>query len=200
MFASDANEGEAAETRDWVSLLDCLAQLDGRIRLIVDRDGRIVARPRRAAALLSRVLGAGPVTSVARGDERRRNAGPRALAERLLKVRGEETEIVLLGREDGGSPVVARACAIDDRHVCILFIVPGAERSGRIDELASLFGLTTCEAQIVLDLFQGKSPQAIAAGRGNSIHTIRAHIRQCHQKIGANTREEMLSRIAAICL
>ena len=52
----------------------------------------------------------------------------------------------------------------------------------------------------MLDLIEERSPQAIADRRGNSIHTIRARIRQCHQKMGARTREEMLSRIACICL
>ncbi|QIQ85683.1 helix-turn-helix transcriptional regulator [Erythrobacter sp.] len=199
MFASNASEEAAARKPDWDTLLDCLVQLDGRIRLIVDRDGGIVARPRRAALPLGSLLGASHVTSTARCEKGARIAGPRALAERLLAVRGEETEVVLLGREDGGAPVVARACAIDERHVCILFIAPCDERPGRIDELGALFGLTACEAQVVLDLFHGRSPQAIADRRGNSIHTIRAHIRQCHQKIGAKTREEMLSRIAGIC-
>jgi DNA-binding CsgD family transcriptional regulator len=65
--------------------------------------------------------------------------------------------------------------------------------------LQALFALTPSEAQIVVDLMQGLAPQTIAQNRRNSIHTIRAHIRQCHQKIGVNNREELLSRIYIAC-
>jgi len=204
MSASEAIDrepaGKAAGEPGIVAFLDCLAQLDGRIRLVVDRDGMIVARPRLASSFLGNMIGDNQPASRGNGGVASRIAAAPRLAERLLRVRGDETEIAMLESADGGGPIIVRASAIDDRHVCILFLMASAKRSGRIEELGSLFGLTACEAQVVLDMIEGRSPAAIADRRGNSIHTIRAHIRQCHQKIGAKTREEMLSRIARICL
>ena len=67
-------------------------------------------------------------------------------------------------------------------------------------ELANLkevFGLTTAEASIVYDLFLGHTPQQISEAHDNSIHTIRAHIRRCYDKLGITCREELWRKLNA---
>ena len=121
MFAREALDGEisgaSAGEPGLVAFLDCLAELDGRIRLILDREGTIVAGPRDAASLLGPMVGAETLSSTGK------DAGPchitafPRLAERLLKVRGGQTEIAMLERADGGGPIILRASAIGERHV-----------------------------------------------------------------------------------
>lgn len=175
-------------------VFDALARLDGKVRVIVDRFGHVLAGP---GGVLSR--------SEHHGKQdvprlRRQAAAGGGATARLLAVRGEETEIAVFDSDQGNGPILVRAAAVDDDHVCLVLTVPGRNGSPPIRELQSLFGLTDCEARIVMDLMDGCAPQTIAERRSNSIHTIRAHIRECHRKIGVNTREELFSRVASLCL
>jgi DNA-binding CsgD family transcriptional regulator len=192
MISTDRTVASQGPVPDLGRVLDCLARLDGKARVIVDRRGTVKAGS-------ANTLGAAD-----RGDLPLRFDGGGSAAmgtvARLLAVRGEETELAVMEVAPGGQTVVVRAAAIDAEHVCLVLATHGQHGSLRVAELQKLFGLTASEAGIVKDLMEGCAPQAIAARRRNSIHTIRAHIRQCHQKIGVKTREELFSRVAILCL
>lgn len=194
--ADDAADARSQIGPDLVALLDCLVHLDGKVRIIVDRFGRIVARPRVVSGI-PETLSFAPMDTDLRPGNKAPHSG---LAHKLLGVRAGETEVAILGARAQCDEIVIRASALDERHVCITFVVTGRIGANCGRELQQLFGLTSSEAHIVVDLMLGNAPQAIARNRGNSIHTVRAHIRQCHHKIGAKTREEMLSRVATLCL
>jgi len=187
---------QPAKNPDIESLLDCLSRLDGKARVIVDRCGNVQATSRNSPYL------------AAAGDwYREKMLWPDAQGgvcagtiSRLLAVRGEQTEIAVIESSAGSPPLLLRAAAVDDDYVCLVIANPGQNGLPRIADLQKLFGLTECEARIVADLMKGSAPQAIAQQRSNSIHTIRAHIRQCHQKIGVKTKEEMFSRITSFCI
>lgn len=195
MTDADKTAAPARPKPDLGHLLDCLARLDGKARVIVDRRGTVRASSTNTLSMT--------------GDDDMRigkplclEAGTRAplgTIARLLAVRGDDTEIAILEVAPGCQPVVVRAAAIDQDLVCLVLSVPGRNGGPRMEELQTLFGLTASEARIVMDLMEGCAPQTIARSRSNSIHTVRAHIRQCHQKIGVSTREELFSRVAAVC-
>jgi len=193
MTSTDKTVAPARPGPDLDRVLDALARLDGKARVIVDRAGRVLA---------------GPVGVLARPgtwDEGRAlrfhggAATTMGAAARLLAVRGDDTEIAIIAPDPGSEPVLVRAAAVDEDHVCLVLAVPGRNGTMQLRELQALFGLTACEARIVMDLMEGCAPQTIAERRRNSIHTIRAHIRQCHRKIGVRTREELFSRILTLC-
>jgi DNA-binding CsgD family transcriptional regulator len=177
-------------------VLDCLKRLDGKGRAIVNRCGTVLASSADAA-----LFDAGwdiLLDTLQRVDGGARKPGE-TLA-RLLAVQGEAIELAIIEAGRDGQTVLIRAAAVDEEHVCLVLTDSGHMAPPRMGDLQQVFGLTAAEARIVMDLMEGQPPQAIARRRRNSIHTIRAHIRQCHQKIGARSREEMFSRIADLCL
>jgi len=174
------------------ALLDCLARLDGKLRVIADRRGRVLTSS--AEALDNAGGNAAHMLECAAIQ-----LGLSDAASRLLAVSGQDTAGAIMTPASGGRSLIIRAAAIDADHVCLVMAMPGQPARGRIGELQALFALTPSEAQIVVDLMQGLAPQTIAQNRRNSIHTIRAHIRQCHQKIGVTNREELFSRLSIAC-
>lgn len=174
------------------ALLDCLARLDGKLRVIADRRGRVLTSS--AEALDDAGGNAAQMLECAAIQ-----LGQSEAASRLLAVSGQDTAGAIMAPLAGGASLIIRAAAVDADHVCLVMALPGQAALGRIGQLQALFALTPSEAQIVVDLMQGLAPQTIAQNRRNSIHTIRAHIRQCHQKIGVTNREELLSRIYVAC-
>ena len=175
-------------------VLDALTRLDGKARVIVDRFGKVLAGPADMLASF------GPRNSARAPRLHRDHGAASRAAARLLGVRGTETEIAIIAPADGGEPVLVRAAAIDEDHICLVVTVPGRNGAPPLRELQVLFGLTPCKARIVMDLMDGCAPQTIAERHHNSVHTIRAHIRQCHRKIGVSTREELFSRVASLCM
>lgn len=175
------------------ALLDCLSRLDGKLRVIADRDGRVLLSS--AEGINAAGGNAAEILELAALE-----LGQSGAALRLLAVRGKETVSAVLPPTRDGAFLAIRAAAVDADHVCMVMAMPSQTFPGRIDELQALYALTPCEAQIVVDLMQGLPPQTIAQNRSNSIHTIRAHIRQCHRKIGVNSREELFSRITIACV
>ncbi len=174
------------------ALLDCIARLDGKLRVIADRRGRVLTSS--AEALDDAGGNAAQMLECAAIQ-----LGQSEAASRLLAVSGQDTAGAIMAPLAGGASLIIRAAAVDADHVCLVMALPGQAALGRIGQLQALFALTPSEAQIVVDLMQGLAPQTIAQNRRNSIHTIRAHIRQCHQKIGVTNREELLSRIYIAC-
>jgi len=66
-----------------------------------------------------------------------------------------------------------------------------------LPDLEEVFHLTKAEAAIVYDLFRGQTPQQIAEDHRNSIHTVRAHIRRCYDKLAITCREELWRKLNA---
>lgn len=175
------------------ALLDGLSRLDGKLRVIADRDGRVLISS--AKAFNDADGRAAQMLELAANQ-----LGLAGAVSRLLAVRGHDTAIAIVPSSPACPSLIIRATAVDADHVCLVMAMPGQTAQGRIGDLQALFALTLSEAQIVVDLMRGLAPQAIAQNRSNSIHTIRAHIRQCHQKIGVNNREELFSRITIACI
>lgn len=193
MTSAGMNGASPWSSLEMGALLDCLSRLDGKLRVIADRTGRVLLSS--AEALDAAGGNAAQILELAALE-----LGQSGAALRLLAVRGKETACAVLPPTRDGTSLTIRAAAVDADHVCLVIAMPGHTLPGRIGELQALYSLTPCEAQIVVDLMQGLPPQAIAQNRSNSIHTIRAHIRQCHRKIGVNSREELFSRISIACV
>lgn len=185
MSSIDKTVGSPRSLPELCEVLDCLARLDGKARVIVDLSGTVTARSANAFDTME-------------GDaeemelQRRFDGGGKAATAtvaRLLAVRDEETELAVIKVGPEEQTMLVRSAAVDADHVYLVLSTPGQCGSPRITDLQKLFGLTASEAGIVKDLMEGCTPQAIAARRRNSIHTVHAHIHQCHQKIGVRNRE-----------
>lgn len=78
-----------------------------------------------------------------------------------------------------------------------LVVARGAERSrARAKQLLqSAFRLTAAEAEVALLLTGGESPDAIAAGRGVALGTVRTQIKAAHAKLGVHRQGELIARV-----
>lgn len=61
-----------------------------------------------------------------------------------------------------------------------------------IDELQALYGLTPAEAAVAADLANGRTPTGIAVARGNTIATVRTHLKGAFAKTGTATQADLV--------
>lgn len=174
------------------SVLECVSRLDGKSILLVDRRGQLLASSRCAEAIFKE----GNSLKLERGYLAISNSLHDAALKRILGVTGSSVETVVL--QAGKRHMLLRASAFNEALVCLT--LTNAEDAGKpvLPNLESLFGLTPCEARIINALYQGRTPQWIADDHQNSIHTIRAHIRHCYDKLGVSCREELWSKLNAL--
>lgn len=176
------------------SIFNCLSNLDGRAYLLVDRQGRLMVSSSSAAAIFEAgthlVLDRGRVIAPADSDEVALN---RVLAVGLAAAAAAEA--VVLQGDRPSDCITVRSTALSDAFVCLVITAAECSRVPVLPSLETLFGLTPCEERIVQDLYKGRTPQWIAKDHNNSIHTIRAHIRRCYDKMGVGCREELWSKL-----
>lgn len=65
-----------------------------------------------------------------------------------------------------------------------------------VGKLKSIYGLTTREAEIALEIAHGRTDQEIADTLSVSYSTIRTHINHVYEKLGIRSRASLIHRIA----
>lgn len=172
-------------------MLESWAQLDGKPRLIVKSDGALVACSEEARHLLR----AGGELKIERGIVMVTERAVRPAFERLLQVKPGDVETVLIpcGYHEGHW--ILRAVRADSDLVCLVLHRATEDYWANLPDLGSVFGLTPSEAGVVDDLYNGLSPNDIAGKRGISIHTVRAHLRRCYDKLHITSREQLWHRL-----
>lgn len=173
------------------SVFDCVARLDGKSILLVDRGGRLLASSRCAEAIFDE----GSYLKLERGYFTISESLNGAALKRILGVTGAAVETMVLQAGNAKRHMLLRASAFNEALVCLTLTNAEDANKPVLPNLESLFGLTPCEARIVNALYQGRTPQWIAHDHENSIHTIRAHIRHCYDKLGVSCREELWSKL-----
>lgn len=173
------------------AIFDCLAKFDGKSRLIVDRAGRLVA----SSSCVGAIFNDGGFLKLERGHVLSVRNSNDELLHALLAVNDAGVETAALRSRDRRGHMLIRASALDESLVCLSVTNSEFSEESALPDLEALFGLTPSEAGIVRDLYQGKTARWIAEDHHNSIHTIRAHIRHCYDKMGVSCREELWSRL-----
>lgn len=78
----------------------------------------------------------------------------------------------------------------------VLVVVRGADSNDRRAAiLQSLYGMTSAETDIALQMSAGKTAEAIAEKRGVSVGTVRAQIKALLAKAGVSRQVELLARL-----
>lgn len=174
------------------NLLDCFARIDGRSRLILQRDAKLVVASSGAEEIFASgnclVCERGYVTVV------RRN-----FREPFLRLLSVEQQVETLAIPDPGTHghLLLRASAYDASHVCLTLHSAADLVEAVLPNLEDVFGFTPAEASIAESLYRGLTPHEIAEEYENSVHTIRAHIRRCYDKLGVSCREEFWHKLNA---
>ncbi len=88
-----------------------------------------------------------------------------------------------LGQSDGGLGLQAVLFVVEPR-----IDIPGPEGA---DRLVELYGFTTAEAEIALDLIRGFTSKEIAKRRESSHHTVRTQIKHVLEKVGVSSQRDL---------
>lgn len=173
------------------AIFNCLVNLDGKAYVLVDRRGKLMVSSNSAAAIFEAGthlgLDRGRVVALADSDD--------VALKRALAVALDAAEAVVLQGDSPSDCITVRSSALSEAFVCLIITTSECPRGPVLPSLEALFGLTPSEERIVQDLYKGHTPQWIAKDHNNSIHTIRAHIRRCYDKMGVGCREELWSKL-----
>lgn len=173
--------------------LTCWSVLDGRPRLIIKRDRTLVACSENAREMMR----ASEFLKLERGHVAIARDTDSALFAGILSVSLDEAVTVLLRNGSREAHVIVRAIAIDTDLLCISLQKANGDHHVRLPDLGKAFRLTQSEARIAEDLYNGMSPQEIAEQHDISIHTVRAHLRRCYDKLNITSREQLWHRLSA---
>ena len=173
--------------------LTCWSLLDGRARMIVKRNGSLVVCSENARDIMNDTdclrLERGRLVATAEKD--------RALFAKILKASSDNTQMALFFRRGHDGHLIVRGVAIDNDLVCISLQCANGDHHIRLPDLGVAFRLTQSEARIAEDLYNGLTPQEIADRDEISIHTVRAHLRRCYDKLNITNREQLWHRLSA---
>lgn len=167
-------------------LINAWARLDHHVGMLVDRKGKLIS----CSENTHQALTAGGCLILSRGIVSPLNANLSGDFENLLSVENGQMRILLFPAVPDKQWLL-RATAINDHFLCLILKDLSEEERVHLADVSAAFGLTKTEAHICEDLYNGLSPQKIAQGRNISIHTVRAHMRRCYDKIRVTSREEL---------
>lgn len=177
---------------NFVPLLSCWEVLDGRVRLILSREGELIAQSAGAGQFFDQeecfsfkntlALACAPSS-----DKRLR---------RIFDVAVGEVATVTLQKRSGDGHFILSATGITAGAIAVSMRVADDEFVTVLADLEEAFGLTRCEMLVLEKLICGHVPQLIADELAISVHTVRAHIRHCYDKLQVSSREELWHRLA----
>jgi DNA-binding NarL/FixJ family response regulator len=106
------------------------------------------------------------------------------------------TETIVVPKRTGDGHYVISATGISAAAVAVAIRDADGEFTTVLADLEEAFGLTPCEVQVIEKLMHGHAAQHIADELDISVHTVRAHLRHCYDKLEVRSREELWQRLA----
>lgn len=182
-----------ADVPGLINFFEALARLDGRAHILVKPDGTYVGGLLESQDLRSLGTCLDLVDGVICAT---RPEFSRRLKE-IFAVKEQDVQTLILPFFMTDGHLIIRSTLISEAIVCLSLHSASEMVQPQLANLEEVFNLTHAEAMIVFDLFLGHTPQQIADGHNNSIHTIRAHIRRCYDKLGITCREELWRKLNA---
>lgn len=167
-------------------------QLDDRGRFLLRRDGTILAAGDNARAIVMN----SDNLSILEGSKLIGCGQARHAFTRLLEVAPQQTDSVILQEKRSGGHCVISAVGVCRNSVGVAIrLATGAFRP-RFADLAEAFALTPSEVHVIEMLLCGSTPRDIGRELRISVHTVRAHIRHCYDKLGISSREELWQKLS----
>ena len=173
-------------------MLSCLEQMDGRVRLAVRRDGDVLFAGQGLDAWLERshcLIALGGKLSAS-------GAASQAKIENLLEAGIGEIRTAVLPRSANEGHCIIRSAGLCTDVVAITLQLASESFEPKLADLEAAFGLTPAELHVVDMLQHGFAANEIGERLGISVHTVRAHLRHCYDKLGVSSREELWQRLA----
>ena len=173
-------------------ILSAQERLDNRPHMMLDRTGAVLAIGERAQTEIAQLC----CFSIRDNRLVPNKADAKIPLMRLLQLsKGEvDSAIIPCSAINGHVLLAATALCQDMIMLSIQIAVPG--QRAKLVDLTEAFGLTPSEAHIVELLLGGNCPSKISAELNISVHTVRAHLRRCYDKLGVSSREELWQTLA----
>ena len=89
---------------------------------------------------------------------------------------------------------------LDAGHTVAMILVTDFDLRTKIRgrRLSELFGFTNAEAQLAVALAQGKDLRQIASATGQSLPTLRSHLRAMFEKAGVKRQADIVRLVLSI--
>lgn len=173
-------------------LLSCWESLDDRARLVVERDGSLIVCGECAAQLFENLDCLQFRDGVLKAKTAEANGN---LGVVLTTPIGQVAELVMPCKEIEGHCIL-HATGICAMTVALTIQITHENFVPRFADLESAFSLTPAEFNIVELLLGGHGPSEISEVLDISVHTVRAHLRHCYEKLGVSSREALWQKLA----
>ncbi|MFA6219220.1 MAG: helix-turn-helix transcriptional regulator [Erythrobacter sp.] len=177
---------------DCEALLSCWEALDGRARLILSRNGKLIAGSEGARKLFSQndFIAFNSTFTLACSTP------SNGQLQHILATAVGAVETIILPKHSADGHYVVSATGIAADTIAVAVRDADGEFVTVLADLEEAFGLTPCEVMVVEKLMRGHVPQHIADDLTISVHTVRAHLRHCYEKLQVSSREELWQRLA----
>ncbi|WP_183213676.1 helix-turn-helix transcriptional regulator [Brevundimonas variabilis] len=96
-----------------------------------------------------------------------------------------------------GRALVFRCRLIGETGFRLLTVFHPENPPTSVPDVGALFGLTPSETRILEGIVDGRRADDLAESLGVSIETVRTHIRRFYNKLGVNSREQMIAKVSA---
>lgn len=83
-------------------------------------------------------------------------------------------------------------------YVLIVMQVVGADAPFTKATLIAMFDLSPTQAAIAVEIFNGRSPEEIAAARGIKISTLRSHLGEIFSRTGTETQGDLIRLLGTL--
>lgn len=117
--------------------------------------------------------------------------------EEFLSRATSEGSSWVLDLSGDGQALVFRCRTIGETGFRVLTIFHPESPPTSLPDVGALFGLTPSETRILEGIVDGRRADDLAESLGVSIETVRTHIRRFYNKLGVNSREQMIAKVSA---
>lgn len=166
-----------------------------KARLIVDRSMTLLWANGAAHEMLAEGahIGLDADTVLLRVD------GLRTMVEQAIRGRSDRSLFLIEHSDSIGKDLLVRFERLPgsgDEAVFGLQLIRHAPPPGGWSEaLAAHFQLTPKQSQVLVRMISGESGEDIAKALGNSVETVRTHVRDVYAKLRVSSREELFVRV-----
>lgn len=116
--------------------------------------------------------------------------------ERFLSITVPDVQSWVLELVGEGCALVFRCRTVGEKRYRLLTIFHPDTPPTSMPDVGSLFGLTPSETRILEGILDGRRADELAEQLVVSIETVRTHIRRCYNKMGVNSREQMIAKVS----
>lgn len=115
----------------------------------------------------------------------------------FLSIARAEVQSWVLDLPGDDAALIFRCRTIGETGFRLLTIFHPDSPPTSVPDVGALFGLTPSETRILEGLVDGRRADELAENLNVSIETVRTHIRRFYNKLGVNSREQMIAKVSA---